>query len=198
MMRASYRGSERNLKAVFSWLLMSLLSTPVWADSARAPFDYTKEVAGGKYVFVMLAARGGSLFDPGAPDDVGVIDPDRGVRKTYKLSGLYPADQAVPLWTVSWYAFTVFPASDGDHLVRLGPWASSTEQLAVAFYSKGVELKRYLIRDLVKDPTRLRNSVSHFFWMANDHFDDKTLRFYLKTVDGNEYTFSILTGEIIP
>ena len=176
---------------------MLLLSFPVWADSARVPVDYVKEVAGGKFVFVMLAMQGNSLFDPGAPDDVGVIDPDRDVRKTYKQSGLYLADQPVPLWTVPWYAFTVFPASDGDHLVRLGPWASSTEQLAVAFYSRGMETKRYLIRDLVKDPPRLRNTVSHFFWVAKDRFDDQAQQFYLKTVDGNEYTFSVLTGEII-
>ncbi len=188
------------MKAIFWGLLAALLSlsSVAWADSARAPYDYVQEVAGGKYVFVMLAKPGHDLFDSGAPDDVGVIDPDKEIRKTYKQSGLYLANQTTPRWTVSWYAFTVFPASDGDHLVRIGPWASSTEQLALSFYSRGVEIKRYLIQDLVKDQSRLRNTVSHFFWIAKDHYDDKTQLFHLKTVDGQNYVFSILTGEITP
>lgn len=188
------------MKTILSGLLIALLSlsSTVWADRARAPYDYVKDVAGGKYVFVMLAKQSDSLLDPGAPDDVGVIDPNKEIRKLYKQSGLYGADHTSPLWTVSWYAFTVFPATDGDHLVRIGPWASSTEQLALSFYSKGVEIKRYLIKDLVKDPSRLRNTVSHFFWIAENHYDDKTQQFHLKTMDRKEYKFSILTGEILP
>ncbi len=188
------------MKAMFWGLLAAVLSlsSMAWADGARAPYDYVKEVAGGKYVFVMLANQGYSQFDPGAPDDVGVVDPDKGVRRVYKQSGLYLAGQTTPLWTISWYAFTVFPASDGDHLVRIGPWASSTEQLALSFYSKGMEIKRYLIQDLVKDQSKLRNTVSHFFWIAKNHYDEGTQLFHLKTVDGRKYKFSILTGEIVP
>ena len=70
---------------------MLLLSFPVWADSARVPVDYVKEVAGGKFVFVMLAMQGNSLFDPGAPDDVGVIDPD--YRGEIVVSLLNTSDQ---------------------------------------------------------------------------------------------------------
>ncbi len=187
------------MKAIFLGLLTVLsLSSEAWADSARAPYDYAQDVAGGTFVFVMLAKQSHDLFDPGAPDDVGVIDPDKEIRKVYKQSGLYLANQTTPLWTVSWYAFTVFPASDGDHLVRIGPWASSTEQLALSFYSRGVEIKKYLIQDLVKDQSRLRNTVSHFFWAAKHHYDDKTQLFHLKTVDGQNYVFSVLTGEITP
>jgi hypothetical protein len=188
------------MKAIYRGLLAVVLSLPsmVWADSARAPYDYVTEVGGGKYQFVMLANQGDSLFDPGVPDDVGIIDTDQEIRKFYQHSGLYLSGQITPLWTLSWYAFTVFPASDGDHLVRLGPWASSTEQLALSFYSRGVEIKRYLIQDLVKDQSMLQNTVSHFFWKTEDRYDDVAQFFYLKTVDGRRYKFSILTGEIVP
>lgn len=188
------------MKTIRWWVSAAVLSlsSMAWADSARAPYDYAKEVAGGKYVFVMLASRGYSQFDPGAPNDVGVIGSDKELRKVYKQSGLYLAGQDTLLWTISWYAFTVFPASDGDHLVRIGPWASSTAQLALSFYSKGVEIKRYLIQDLVKDQSMLRNTVSHFFWIAENHYDDEAQLFHLKTVDGRKYKFSILTGEIVP
>lgn len=195
-----HRLGRSRMQAILRALLIGLLSLPslAWADRARPPYDYVKEVSGGKYVFVMLAQRGASLLDPGAPDDVGVIDPSKGIRKVYPQSGLYLAGQTTPLWTIDWYAFTVFPATDGDHLVRIGPWASSTEQLALAFYAKGTEIKRYLIQDLVKDPSLLKHTVSHFFWIAEDHYDDKTQRFHLKTVDGQRYKFSTLTGEIVP
>ena len=185
---------------IFRILLTALLFIPsvTWADRARPPYDYVTNISDGKYVFVMLANSGFSPFDTGAPDDVGVIDSDKEIRKTYKNSGLYLADQAVPLWTVPWYSFTVYPSSDGSHLVRIGPWASSVEQLALSFYSNGVEIKQYAIRDLVKDQSRLRYTVSHLFWMAEHQYDDKNQLFHLKTVDGVTYTFSIITGEIIP
>lgn len=188
------------MKIVSRVLLAAVLSLSslAWADRARPPYDYITEVAGGKYVFVMLATSGFSLLDPGAPDDVGVIDSNKEIRASYKASGLYLSSQSNPLWTVPWYAFTVFPASDGNHLVRMGPWASSLNQLALSFYSKGEEIKRYLIQDLVKDTSQIKPTVSHFFWIDKYHYDDQTRLFHLKTVDGIEYKFSILTGEIVP
>ncbi len=185
------------MRAVLLCCLLWALPAAVWADRARPPRDYALEVAQGRYVFVMLATRSSPL-DPGAPDDVGVLDPDEALRKTYKASGLYPAGQTTPLWTVPWYAFEVFPAPDGEHLVRLGPWASSTEQLALAFYSRGNELKRYLIQDLVKNPDRLRHTVSHFFWKKQHQLDAKAGVFRLDTVDCRSYRFSLQSGEILP
>lgn len=185
------------MKTLLSALLL-LLGSLAWADEARAPYDYVKEVDGGKYVFVMLARPALGLLDPGAPEDVGVIETRREIRQFYRQSGLYPAGQTTPLWTVPWYAFTVFPATDGEHLVRLGPWASSTGQLALAFYTRGIETRRYLIRDLVSDPARLKRTVSHFFWLAEHHYDDQAGLFHLRTVDGNAYTFSVSSGAILP
>ncbi|MDD4930240.1 MAG: hypothetical protein PHP85_13320 [Gallionella sp.] len=188
------------MKFIFRALLATLLFLPfvTWADTARAPHDYVIDVSGGKYVFVMLANSGFSPLDAGAPDDVGVIDADEEIRKSYKNSGLYLAGQTLPLWTISWYSFTVYPSADGDHLVRIGPWASSAEQLALAFYSGGVEIKKYLIRDLVKDQSRLHHTVSHFFWMSEHRYDEKNQLFHLKTVEGVSYKFSVMTGEIVP
>lgn len=188
------------MNGLFGWLpiVMLTLSSLAWADRARAPLDYVMDVAKGQYVFVMLANRDNNLLDPGAPDDVGVIDSDKEIRKRYRQSGLYRTHPLTPLWSVSWYAFKVFPASDGEHLIRMGPWASSPDQLALAFYANGREIKQYLIRDLVKDPSRLRYTVSHFFWLAEASYDDKTQLFHVKTVDSQPYTFSILTGERVP
>ncbi|SDI55631.1 hypothetical protein [Propionivibrio dicarboxylicus] len=164
------------------------------ADQARPPQDYVMAVAGGKYALVMLAERSPGLLDPGSPDDVGIVEKKSEIRARYPQSGLYAGDSKTPLWTFSWYAFTVHPSSDGDHLVRMGPWASSVDQLALAFYSRGELIKEYRIRDLVVDADKLKRTVSHFFWVAEQGLDDRRKRFHVKTTDGQEYTFSILTG----
>ncbi|MBA3032314.1 MAG: hypothetical protein KKF85_12965 [Gammaproteobacteria bacterium] len=187
------------MKTTSVGLFAILLSLPLlaWADRARPPRDYVVDVGGSGYVFVMLAKRDNPLFDPGAPDDVGVVDRDANIRRTYKLSGMYLKGSKTPLWSVSWYAFEVYPNQDGEHLVRMGPWASSMDQLAVSFYTRGVETKRYTIGDLVKNRENLRHTVSHFFWLSEQRYDEKANTLHLKTVDGLSYVFSAINGEIV-
>ena len=187
------------MRSVIGLLLfvLSVLMSTARADQVRPARDYMQEVASGNYVLVMLARQDRSLLDPDGPDDAGLIERDAVLRQRYKQSGLYPAGDTTPLWVIDWYAFAVFPASDGVHLVRLGPWASSLDQLALAFYASGVEIKRYPIRELVADTSRLRRTVSHFFWLAEQRFDDAAGEFHLKAVDGRQFRFSIRTGEML-
>lgn len=131
-----------------------------------------------------------------AHKDFGGFDTE--IRKLYKQSGLYINDgSSTPLWTIDWYAFKVFPSSDGIHLIRMGPWASSTDDLSLAFYKNGEEIKKYNVRNLVRDNSKLEHTVSHFFWRSELKYDDEKLLVYLKTKDNQAYTFSIKTGEII-
>lgn len=162
------------------------LSLPAIADTPAPPRDYTKITENGEYVFVMLAP-------PGRWSDKRYE-----IREKYRESGLYKNDGSVtPLWVVHWYSFSVYPCSDGKHIVRMGPWASSTDQLALAFYENGKEIKQYLIKDLVRDEKKLRYTVSHFFWRSDQQFNDKEGTMSVKTTDGQEYLFSVTTGEII-
>jgi hypothetical protein len=157
------------------------------ADTEMPPADYTKETEDGTYVFVMLA-----------PDRLEWAAKNNEIRQLYKHSGLYKKDGVYePLWQVFWYSFTVYPSSDGKHVVRMGPWAKATSDLAIAFYEDGKELKQYAVSDLVKDLDKLRHTVSHFFWRTDLSYDDKEGTVFLKTVDGISYTFSVKTGEII-
>lgn len=58
------------------------------------------------------------------------------IRKTYPKSGLYKNDgSTLPVWTVEWFAQEVEPLSDGIHIVRCGPWASSPFTQAVTFFT---------------------------------------------------------------
>ena len=79
----------------------------------------------------------------------------------YPVSGLYRNDGSLePLWSVPWYSFSVAVADDGEHLVRYGPWPSSTAELAVAFYRRGELIRAYRIDELVRSPEVLPRSVS--------------------------------------
>jgi hypothetical protein len=168
-------------------IFLALLILPVvaMADSEAPPRDYVKATPNGKYLFVMLAPEQWSRYD------------SSNVRKTYPQSGLYRNDgSTTPLWRVDWYSFSVFPSSDGVHLVQMGPWASDVEQLAVAFYENGTLLKAYRIKDLIRDESKLRHTVSHFFWHTSLSYDDKKGLLVLTTTDGVNYRFSLRTGEI--
>lgn len=156
------------------------------ADSPAPPRDFKKVTENKEYVFVMLAS------DEWAEHDAAI-------RSVYKQSGLYQNDgSSTPLWTVDWYAFEVFPSSDGEHLIQIGPWASSTEQLALSFHKNGEEIKKYRIKDLVRDESKLTHTVSHFFWRSELKYDDKHTVLLLKTRDNQVYRFSATTGEILP
>jgi hypothetical protein len=177
-------------KTSLALLLIALsmsVAVPVIADEEAPPADYTKETENGKYIFVMLA--------PERPHRVSKNDE---IRALYKHSGLYNKTGTYePLWQVFWYSFTVYPSSDGKHVVRMGPWAQTTSDLAIAFYAEGKELKQYAISDLVEDINKLKYTVSHFFWRTDIKYNDKEGTVFLKTVDGISYTFSVKTGEII-
>jgi len=162
------------------------LHAQAFADTPARPRDFKRVTENKEYVFVMLAPDGRT----------GNVPEIRGV---YKQSGLDKNDgSSTPLWTVDWYAFEVFPSSDGEHLIRMGPWAGSTQQLALSFHKNGKEIKNYRIKDLVHDESKLKRTASHFFWRSELKYDDKRTVLFLKTKDDQAYRFSAKTGEILP
>ncbi len=121
-----------------------------------------------------------------------------GVGKVYST-----ADDRL-IWTFDWYSPRSEIANDGRHMISFGRWASDKKNysdLAIAFYYKNNLLKRYEVKDLVKDFSRIDHTVSHYTWEAVKSslkigfFDNG--RFYrIVTVDKNVYEFEIITGEI--
>ncbi|MBT8099920.1 MAG: hypothetical protein KJO82_09225, partial [Gammaproteobacteria bacterium] len=76
-----------------------------------------------------------------------------------------PVNGTEVLWRVDgWYSFGTFISDDGRGLVRLGPWASKplNEELAIAFYRDGEEVRRYFVAELIDDPDAVQRSVSHY------------------------------------
>jgi hypothetical protein len=171
---------------LFSLILTTLTNIQistiiVHADETAPEFDYVQKVAGEKYVFVML----------------GSVE-DENIRKQYTQSGLYKNNGArEPIWTVDWYAGQVEISSDGIYLVRWGPWASEYNELALAFYKNGQEIKRYRVNELVAIPIKLPHSVSHFEWQENASFDAEQKLLWIRTLNKEEYTFDVTTGKIV-
>lgn len=106
--------------------------------------------------------------------------------------------------TSGWYSFEVFVSRDGKYLVQMGPWNTGykpqKDHLAVAFHKNGKLLKSYSTARLVKDPTKVMASVSHYMWQASSPslklILDYDNTFKLHTIDGWTYEFDVTTGEI--
>jgi hypothetical protein len=170
------------------------------ADHLRAKHSYTTLAPGGEYVFVMIAPKP-------VEEDGKYMAPDRAeeikrIRASYATSGLYRNDGSrTPLWTVDWYAYQVYPASDGVHLVRLGLsrlWSPlEWNAIGVEFYASGKLLRSYKFRELVDVPRLLMSNSPSPRWRAEDEFDDKTLRYSISTIQGNRFLFDVQTGDIL-
>ena len=177
-------------------LFIFIVINEVFADTPPYYHSYQRVVGDGKYVFVMLYEHSAPLMSsPG---------------KQYPSSGMYLADGSnVPIWTVDWYELDVFVSSDGEHLVRIGPWpllaggesdpsklTTNLQQLAVAFYERGKLLKKYAIADLIKNTDRLQQSLSHFQWQKDIFFDETLDKLTIVTLDDQKYIFDVKTGDL--
>lgn len=163
------------------------------ADKPAPEFDYVQEVAGGKFVFVMLSID----EDPTAYGQGGAVQNEE-IRRQYPQSGLYKNDDSTtPVWTVDWYAFETAISLDGRYLVRWGPWPfhGNYDELAVAFYKNGRKIRQYAVRDLVADPESLPTSISHYMWAKERSFEATTNLLHLETYNGEQYDFDVTTGK---
>lgn len=116
--------------------------------------------------------------------------------------------------TKGWYSSEVFLSNDGKYLVRMGPWnrghKPNANDLAVAFYKDGVQIKKYATTELVKNLKSIVHWVSHYSWLArakSDELKSNQLKetklrldykgiFHLMTTDKIKYQFLVKTGEI--
>jgi hypothetical protein len=129
-------------------------------------------------------------------EDLG--DEISGIRRLYSQSGLYLADDpSAPLWTVDWYAHSVMPFSDGIHLVREGPWATSGRSEGVSFFASGELLKSYTVSELVFASWAMPRTVSHFFWRKQTHIDDESLSYHILTSHRERIHFDVRNGHIV-
>lgn len=177
--------------ALFFWLVA--LGPVARGDSPAQPYPYIVASPNGRFYFKML---------PGEYEYVG----SRVVLKRPFIGIAYrvePTGESTEIWrTRNWYEFQVYLSDDGDHLVRMGPWAwdqVNHADLAVAFYERGKLLRAHLVCDLLKDPSCVSESVSHYDWQAYRSTQPTGLGpkgFHLVLRDGSAYDFNVFDGAI--
>lgn len=171
--------------------LLYVLVGRAFADSEMPPSAYVSASDNGRFYFKMMP-------DPADPYDI-----DSGFGTMFRV---VPAGKDRIMWRTSgWYARTVYVSGDGLYLVRVDTWPRgsglSAKHMAVAFYKKGKLLKRYSTQDLVKDPSAVRKSSSHYFYLVKLYglsVSEKGIdEFSLLTVDKMKYSFEVSTGDIL-
>ncbi len=180
-------------------IVVCLSCSALRADKPKDPYSYKTVTPNGKYVFVMISPlpvnRDAGWSEPKATEV-------RALRTRYPRSGLYKNDGSTePLWTVDWYAFKVYPASDGIHLVRPGRRLMRRENPencpAVDFYASSRLTRSYSVAQLVDRPGAVPHSVTWVLWKAKEEFDDAAMRYTIATEDGNRFVFDAATGKVV-
>jgi hypothetical protein len=175
-----------NTKVIMVIFLILSIASVSWSDSEVPPYPYVTVAEYGRYYFKMI------------PDTQH--DREKGSGICFEVT----ADELDKIiWkTKGWYSFETFLSHDGKYLIRMGNWPRGNElsddHLAVSFYKKGQLLKSYSTKDLVKNPTKIDRSVSHYFWKKDRPIlNTNEYRFKIITVDNIEYIFDIVSGKII-
>ncbi|MBU0514520.1 MAG: hypothetical protein KJ621_07075 [Proteobacteria bacterium] len=172
---------RKPLAGVVALGLMVLVAWPAAADTPARPRPYVKRSPRG-LVELTMGLSGGTA------------------RRT---------DTGRLLWKVDFYAFLgqMVLLDDGRTFILRGPWArlrAGLANLALAFWRDGRVFREYSVGDLLRDRSRIRRTVSHFFWRNNRPGPgfkaglSADQRFYtLGLVDGTYYTFGTATGKIV-
>ena len=183
------------MKQVLRCLILLLMAawSLSFADRPAPQREYTIGSPNGNFEFTMKPGSSQGALEPYG--EAFSITPD-GDQESAKGGREL-------LWQVTgWYSPQTFISNDGRSLVRMGPWASRpvTEELAVAFYRDGCEVRRYVVADLIVDHESVKRSVSHYSWLASNGDLPRLTedgRFQLRTIEDRLVTFDLSTGEIL-
>ncbi len=135
-----------------------------------------------------------------------------GSKGTTKIYSVRPGDDTL-LHTFDWYASEIYlncvvgRADDqlGVSVVRLGSWArgprATADQMAIAFYFRGVLVRQYSTLEIAGSPENVSRSVSHYTVIRRiDGYHEQRgnfSTFEVLTTDGRMVTFDPTTGAIL-
>jgi len=173
---------------------MATMPMNAMADSPAAPRPWVATSKHGDFVFKMVPPKwkeeGNKYVVEREPFGV-----------TYEIS---EDGEFKEVWrTEGWYTFEGYLSEDGRYFVRFGPWASDQKNhtdLAIAFYDRGKLIKQYQVKELIRKPDLLEDSVSHYMWRPAIQTKPNGFyggTFHLVMIDKTTYSFDYETGEII-
>ena len=191
-----------------------LLAAPVFAAGALPePVSYTKPLADGQHVFVMLGdLTSEAKMTPSSQPEFQAL------REKYAKSGLYRTEGGEPVWVLDGGFApldSTFITSNGEYVIRLeGDWWRTKEYIsgkrlpedvereqlagpAVGFYKNGQLIRRYRVNELVETPRELMHSPQHVLWVAGAVLNEPAGKFVVHTQDANRIAFDYRTGEIL-
>ncbi|HEX8637621.1 MAG TPA: hypothetical protein VF692_06140 [Pyrinomonadaceae bacterium] len=175
----------KNIIRFCFFLLVLFASLTTYGKGVFAPYTYAASSANNKYLFVMIAPPG---------EERNATERSQKLRAEYPKSGMYLNDGSVkPLWTVEWYSFGVFVASDGIHLVRQGSMASSLDDEAFTFFAADKEIRSYKVRDVARKG--VLQMASHLIWQADIKIDDDEKTLSVTTLGEEKYSFDYRSGQ---
>ncbi len=178
------------------------------------PTTYTTPSPNEQYLFVMIAPRPATA-EPSLDPEKGEHQKQIYAKYSATGSGLYRNDGSTDkLWGVDWYSYRVWPANDGEHLVRLHgdfpltekfvaskrlPDETVAEQVngeALSFYDRGRFLRSYAVRELVHNVDGLPHSLQHVLWSADGVLTRDGDKFVMMTQEPRQIVFDLSTGKI--
>lgn len=182
------------LPSIIALATLATMPIATLADSPAAPRPWVATSEHGDFFFKMVPPK---WKEEG---DKYVVEREPfGV--TYKISDDGKFEE---VWrTEGWYTFEGYLCEDGRYFVRFGPWASDQENhtdLAIGFYDRGKLLKEYQVKELIRKPDLLEDSVSHYMWRPATQTKPNGFyggTFHLVMIDKTTYSFDYETGEII-
>lgn len=162
-------------------------------EDIRMPWVMASE--NGQFLFKMVAFK----LDVRTQKE---IEPTKPYGVAYEIN---TEGEFSEIWRVEgWHASEGYLADDGQHFVRIGTWPKDQENhtdLLIAFYHRGKLLKEYQVKDLIKKPETLEDSVSHYQWRPRIQTKPNGLvgdnAFHLVLIDKTTYRFDITSGNIL-
>jgi hypothetical protein len=189
---------------IFAPVLFLTLGPSVLAYTAAPARSFAKVTADGRFVFVMLTPH----FD-----GQSATPEEKELRRKYPKGGLYANDgKRRCLWAVDWYADTVYPASDGIHVVRVYPhrgyWLGGSSRgdqqarlgrfEALALYSKGRLVRAYTLGELI-DTGRFSDEQLNtwFHWFDKAELNEKSNTVLVQAATGEQVVVDYRSGEVV-
>jgi hypothetical protein len=128
-----------------------------------------------------------------------VMDPDKKWTTVYRTA---PDGRATEVWGMRGWFRVAHLADDGEHLVAgsdgmdLLPIDHEKDQVMITFFGRGERIKDIPLDRLIRDPSQLRRTASHYYW-GNYLGFDRAGRYVVETVEGRRLRFDVKTGEVV-
>ncbi|MCB0278841.1 MAG: hypothetical protein KDD94_05025 [Calditrichaeota bacterium] len=169
-------------------IFLLLISMLFWQDRERPPYPFIIQSQNGAYYFKM------------SPSKKAPYDRELGEGYAFKIAA---GDEDELVWsTTKWYAYEIYLANDGEHLIRIGNIPRGKKQsdkhLAIAFYRNGKLIKKYSTLRLLGN-YQVQPTASHYQFKGDEAGIENEVKkiFKLKLVNNQVLRFNFTNGDIL-